>query len=165
MTKSQRIFIYGAPGVGKTYYSKILSRQTGYSVIAGDRIKKKLGIKIGTCQAFKKFGDLNRGNVIKGLFFVRKTLKSAVLKETTKSDAIILEGAFLDPQQLLPLGRVILLTTTDENQHKKQFRHHLEYLFDIHGTGFKAARIIQDYLLNEAKKLGVEILDSSKLKQ
>jgi 2-phosphoglycerate kinase len=163
MNNSQKIFIYGVPGTGKTKYSKILGRQTGFSIVEADQIKKKLGIHIGTCQAFKQFGDFNRENVIKGLIFVRKALCSTVLKEVTKRDAIILEGAFLNPQQLLPLGRVLLLTTTDEYEHKKQFRHHLEYLFDIHETTFKAARIIQEYFCDEAKKLRVETIDSSEL--
>ena len=37
-----RIFIYGVPGVGKTYFSKSLGRELNLSVVEADKIKKKL---------------------------------------------------------------------------------------------------------------------------
>jgi len=76
----------------------------------------------------------------------------------------ILEAAFLDPVRLRKLGKMILLTTVDENQHKKQFLHHREKLFDFNNNEFRAARLLQQCLIKEAKHLGVEIINNDKVK-
>lgn len=149
-----KIFIYGVPGSGKTYYSKQLSKKLNIPIIEAD---KKIKKKYGTCQAFKKFGPLNITNAIKGLLAVRDETREWVRKLITESD-FILEGAFLDPNDLNNFDKLILLVTTDEKQHKKQFLTHREKLLDFSGEEFKSARIIQDYLITEAKKLGVEIV-------
>ncbi|OGG06859.1 hypothetical protein A2872_00550 [Candidatus Gottesmanbacteria bacterium RIFCSPHIGHO2_01_FULL_42_12] len=152
------IFIYGVPGSGKTYYSKQLSKKLNVPHVEADKWVKK---KYGTCQAFKLFGPLNETNAIKGLLAVRGETRENVRKLLAKNESIF-EGAFLDPNDLTLLGKVILLVVPDEKQHRKQFYAHREKLLDFSGGEFRAARMIQDYLITEAKKLGIEILEKVK---
>ena len=170
MKESENIFIYGVPGVGKTHLSMELGKKLGLSVYEGDKIKSGLRkivskkespfLYLGTCKAYKQFGELNRENVIHGLLAVREALRVAVL-EKGKGHKIILEGAFLDPGILKELGRPILVTTSDEEIHKKQFLSHREKLLDFAGNEFKAARIIQSYLIDEATKLKIQIIENN----
>ena len=167
MNSDKKVFIYGVPGTGKTYLSKLLGKKLNLPVVEGDKIKSKLKqivskkqspfLYLGTCQAYKEFGELNRENTIKGMLAVRSALSDAVADEIKDRDNFILEGAFLDPNLLIKTGKVILLVVLDEARHKKQFLNHREKLLDFTGNEFKAARIIQDYFIDEAKKLGVEI--------
>lgn len=168
MNKSMRIFIYGVPGVGKTHYSKILGKELGLIVSEADKVKRKARknkskakhpfLYLGTCLAYKQFGDLSEENVIKGLLAVRRALNEAVDEEVKENDNLIMEGAFLDPQSIKIFGRTVLLVIRDEQKHKKQFLHHREKLFDFNGNEFKAGRMIQDYLISEATRLGTEIM-------
>ncbi len=165
-----KILIYGVPGVGKTHYAKVLGKELHLSVIEADKLRKPAQkntskkespfLYLGTCLAYKQFGDLNKENAIRGLLAVRQALSAAVDAEIRKSDDVIIEGAFLDPRLITQFGRVILLTTTDAQKHKKQFLSHPERLFDFAGREFKSARIVQEYLIEEAKKLGIEVVDN-----
>lgn len=165
------VFIYGVPGAGKTHFSKILGKDLGLSVVEADKIKKKARkdksrkehpfLYLSTCFAYRQFGDLNKENVIKGLTAVRLALNKAVEEKIKENDNSIIEGAFLDPNSLTKFGRVILLITTDEQQHKKQFQKHREKLFDFKGNEFKSARLIQEFLIDEAKELNIEIIKNT----
>ncbi|MDP1743154.1 MAG: hypothetical protein Q8L51_00005, partial [Candidatus Amesbacteria bacterium] len=90
---------------------------------------------------------------------VRDTYRDIVEQEITKHDDLIMEGAFLDPNSLIKFGKPMLLIISDEDKHKRQFLKHREKLLDIHNNEFKTARIIQDFLINEAKGLGIEIVE------
>lgn len=168
-----KIFIYGVPGVGKTYYSKMLGKKLNAPVVEGDKIRdecKKVNTKkinpflfLGTCEAYSEFGDLDYRNVAKGLLAVRQALNDAVLTEISKHDKLILEAAFLNPAQLKNFGEVILLTTIDEKAHEKRFLNHFEKRFDIQRNEFRAARLAQQYLIQEARKLEVEVVENNKL--
>ena len=165
-----KIFIYGVPGTGKTHFSKILAKKLDLPLLEGDKIKwqtrkgtsKKDNplLYLGTCQAYKQFGELNRENAVKGLLAVRQALSDSVTQVVKDYDSLILEGAFLDPNSLKEFGKFILLTTLDEKKHKQQFLSHREKLLDFQGNEFKAARMVQEYLITEAKSLEVEIIDS-----
>ncbi|EKD62336.1 MAG: hypothetical protein ACD_52C00215G0004, partial [uncultured bacterium] len=165
-----KIFIYGVPGVGKTYFSKVLGKHLNMPIIEMDRLKRKVRkgksknkspfLYLGTCKAYQKFGDLNDKNVVKGLLAVRSAFRKAVTDEVKKYSAAIFEGAFLDPQPLKQLGRPILLTATNEKVHRKQFLHHIDRLLDLKGNEFKSARMVQEYLIKEAEKLNIQIVDN-----
>jgi|SRR3989338_49402 len=164
-----KIFIYGVPGSGKTYISQKMSDNLKLPLFEADTLKeelKKLTTKedspflfLGTCQAYRHFGELNDENVIKGLKAVRQALAESVAKEVQNHKAVIIEGAFLDPNLLKDLGRLILVITSDEEQHRRQFFQHREKSED-NISEFKAVRIIQNFLINEAKALNIEIKEN-----
>ncbi len=155
-----RIFIYGVPGAGKTYYSKMLGKKLMIPVFEADKLKRKPLPKLTTCLAYKTFGKQTAENVIKGLMLVRDTYREVVEKEILKSTNLIIEGAFLDPNSLLKLGKPILLVTLDEGKHKSQYLKHREKLLNFQGNEFMAARIIQEYFIKEAIRHRVEIVEN-----
>lgn len=87
-----RIIIYGAPGAGKTSTSRLLHDKTGIELYEGDclrevKLPSEVGdskdpfLYIGTKQAWRLFGDLNKENVIKGLQSVRKSMQPYIDNE------------------------------------------------------------------------------------
>ena len=115
---------------------------------------------LGTKDAFQVFGDLNKENVIKGLKAVRKSLASYVEKKIESyPDKLILEGAFLDPQDLPKQSLLILIVTPDEQKHRYQYFTHREKI-ERHIKTFEAVRVIQEYLLEEAKNYPVKIVEN-----
>ena len=169
MNSNNKIIIYGVPGSGKTRFSKLLGKKLNLPVIEADKIKDKAQMGktkqdspflfLGTCQAYKLFGPFTEENVIKGLLAVREALRNDVIKNIESQGQFVLEGAFLDPLSLKNFGELILLIVTDEEKHKKQYFRHREKLLDFSKIEFKVARIIQQYLINEAKELGIQIKD------
>lgn len=166
-----KIFIYGVPGSGKTSFSLYLKEKTNYPLVEGDTLRvlaqknktreEEPFAYMGISGAFRKFGDLTEENVEKGLKAVRKNMASLIQLEIAKyPNTLILECAFLDPEQVISKGKIILLTKTDEEGHRKQFFAHRE----VNEKGlehFKASRIIQNILLEEAKKYPVEIVENN----
>lgn len=171
MDSNSKIFIYGVPGSGKTTFSLDLKEKMNYSFVEGDTLrvlaqKDKTREEdpfayMGTSGAFRKFGDLTEENVIKGLKAVRKNMVPFIQAEIEKyPDELILECAFLDPEQVVSKGKIILLTKIDEGGHRKQFFAHREEN-EKSLEHFKAARIIQDFLIGEAKNYNVEIVENN----
>lgn len=168
-----KIFIYGVPGVGKTYFSKHLGKKLEVNVIEGDLLKRKARkhttetinpfLLSSTCRAYEKFGELNYENAVKGLKAVRSALQQVVSETVSSRSNFVLEAAFLDPQLLRDLGTILLLTTKDEKLHKNYFLHHREKLLDFAGNEFKAARFIQNFLIEEAKKLNIQTIENGNL--
>jgi 2-phosphoglycerate kinase len=170
MQPDSKIFIYGVPGSGKTTFSLYLKDKMKYPLVEGDTLRvfaQKNKTKeeepfayMGVTGAFRKFGDLTEENVIKGLNAVRKNMVPLVQQEIEKhSNKLILECAFLDPEQIVGKGKIILLTKKDEEGHRKQFfanREENEKSLEH----FRAARIIQCFLIEEAKNYPVEIIEN-----
>jgi len=171
MEQPQKIFIYGVAGSGKTTFSLDLKEKTNHPLVEGDtlRVLAQEGktreeapfAYMGTSGAWRQFGALTEENVIKGLKAVRENMISYIQKEIEKyPNELIFECAFLDPEQVSGKGKIILLTKRDEESHRKQFFVHREE----NETGlehFKASRIIQGYLIEEAKKYPVEIIENN----
>ena len=171
MDQPKKIFIYGVPASGKTTFSIDLQSKLGYKLIEADYLREAFAQKekteqedpfvyIGTKEAYRKFGDLTEENVIKGLKAVRKSMSPYVTQEIKNhTNDFIFEGSFLDPQELSDMGEMILIVTTDEQKHLKQYFQHREH--DENNTEtFKAVRIIQEYFLNEAKKYPVKVIEN-----
>ncbi|KKT28545.1 MAG: hypothetical protein UW43_C0001G0020 [Candidatus Yanofskybacteria bacterium GW2011_GWA1_44_21] len=165
-----KIFIYGVPGAGKTTYSIRLKNELGYPVVEADYLREIAQkekseaedpfLYIGTKEAWKKFGELNEENIIKGLKAVRTSMMPYVNQEILKyPNELIMEGAFLEPQQLIGKGKLLLVVTTDEEQHRKQYFIHREHS-SLHEETFTAVRIIQKYLIDETSQYSVEIIEN-----
>lgn len=165
-----KIFIYGVPGIGKTTYSVNIKKQYDFPLVEGDTLRslaQKDKTKeeepfayMGISGAFRKFGDLTEENVIKGLKAVRNNMFNYINDEIEKyPNELIFECAFLDPWQVVGRGKIILLIKTDEESHKKQFFAHREEN-EKSLEHFRASRIIQNYLIEEAKSIPVEIIEN-----
>lgn len=163
-------FIYGVPGSGKTFISKEMQTKLGWSLFEADSLRKiaqENATKedepftfLGTCQAYRKFGELNDGNAIKGLIAVRKKLAPFVLKKVNQIDKTIIEAAFLDPSQLSGLGECLLVVTANEKRHQQHFFEHRVNNQETQEE-FRTARIIQDFLIKEAKNKFIKILENN----
>jgi 2-phosphoglycerate kinase len=170
-TNNQKVFIYGVPGSGKSTFSKLLSKKLKLALYEADKIKlvARYGKTIETdpyyfiptTSAYKVIGERTPENVINGMLNVRKVFND-LIEEKIKSfkNGCVVESAFLNPAELKAQGIVILLTTPSETQHKKQF------LIDrtnesITNGQFDNARLIQKYLISEAKKLNIQILKNN----
>lgn len=163
-----KLLIYGAPGVGKSSTSRILSRQTNIKLFEGDYLREHVAQKdkteaedpflyVGTKEAWHKFGELSENNVIRGLLAVRNSMRPYVKDELSKHVDVIFEVAFLTPQDYNRLHPMFLLVTLDEERHRKQF-FATRPVSDETENRFRASRIIQDYLLHEASSLHVNVI-------
>lgn len=168
-----QIIIYGAPGAGKTSTSRLLHNKNGIELYEGDylrevKLPREVGdskdpfLYIGTKQAWRLFGDLNKENVIKGLQAVRKSMQPYIDKELAERPSVIFEAAFLDPTSQRN-GRLFLVVTAEEAAHREQFYRDRKFFHPKYGSaeleeGFLASRLIQDYLIEEAKKLKVTVI-------
>ncbi len=171
MQSDSKIFIYGVPGSGKTTFSLDLKKKMDYLLVEGDTLRALAQrdrtkeedpfAYMGISGAFRKFGDLTEENVVKGLKAVRKNMIPYIEEEIEKyPTTLILECAFLDPKQVINKGKIILLTKKDEEGHRKQFFAHREEN-EKSLEHFKASRIIQDFLIEEAKNYPVEIIENN----
>jgi 2-phosphoglycerate kinase len=166
-----KIFIYGVAGSGKTTFSLDLKEKTNYPLVEGDTLRALAQegktreeapfSYMGTSGAFRQFGELTEENVIKGLMAVRENMIPYIQKEIEKyPNELIFECAFLDPERVIGKGKVILLTKQDEESHRKQFFAHREEN-ETSLEHFKATRIIQDFLIEEAKNYPIEIVENN----
>ncbi|MFA7285608.1 MAG: AAA family ATPase [Candidatus Paceibacterota bacterium] len=166
-----KTFIYGVPGVGKTTYSINLQKQNSFPVVEGDvlrglaqqgKTKEEAPFAyMGISGAFRKFGELTEENVIKGLKAVRNNMVQHINEEIEKyPNELILECAFLNPEQVIGKGKIFLLIKTDEESHRKQFFAHREEN-EKSLEHFKASRMIQDYLIEEAKNFPIKIIENN----
>ncbi len=167
-----KIFIYGVSGSGKTSLSIELQKKLGCVLIEADYLRKAVAQKektqaedpfvyIGTKEAYRYFGEFNEENIIKGLGAVRNSMAPYVAKEIEKyHDSLIMESAFLDPNLLSGIGKLILIITTNENKHRSQYFKYREQNESNIET-FQVTRIIQNYLLQEAKSLPVKVIENN----
>ena len=165
------IFIYGVPGSGKTTLAKLLSESLNQDYFEADlirniiqkgkTIKKEPFYFLPTTESYKALGERTQENVISGMLNVRIALQDSVDKKifSYKQD-IIFESSFLDPKSLKNKGLVILLTIPSDIHHRKQFLVHRPKESLTNGQ-FENARIIQEFFISEAKKLGIIILENS----
>lgn len=165
------IFIYGVPGSGKTTLAKLLGESLDQDYFEADLIRniiqkgktieKEPFYFLPTTESYKALGERTQENVISGMLNVRVALKDSVDKKifSYKQD-VIFESSFLDPKSLKSKGLVILLTIPSDINHKKQFLVHRTEKSFTNGQ-YENARMIQNYFISEAKKLGIIILENS----
>jgi 2-phosphoglycerate kinase len=172
MQPTKKIFIWGVPGSGKTTFSGALQNTLTIPLIEGDYLRKAVAQKeksevedpflyVGTTSAWRHFGEMSEENIIKGLNAVRTSMAPYVRAEVQKySENLIFEAAFLMPDEYKSFGKLILICTEDEEQHKQQYFEHRE-LSDTNLSEFTAARILQNYFITEARSLGVQIITNN----
>jgi 2-phosphoglycerate kinase len=171
MQPATKIFLIGVPGVGKTTLSRLLQKQLGYPLVEADALRdaaqkekseeEDVFLYMGTTEAYRRFGALTKEHAVQGLQAVRKSMRPYVESEIgCYPGHLIMEGAFLDPAELVHYGTVLLVVVNDEEQHKVQYFLHRP---DNQGQRacFQAARILQAYFLQEARVYSMRIIENS----
>jgi 2-phosphoglycerate kinase len=164
------ILIYGAPGNGKTTISRLLHKKIELPIFEGDYIREVIAqsdeseeeqpfIFVGTKQAWRRFGMLNSKNVIKGLKAVRKSMLPYVNETVSTQNNLIFDAAFLDPSKYQSKAKLFLLVTLKEEVHYEHYFVNRIKTKEIE-EGFTASRIIQNYLVEEAQKLPVIVIEN-----
>jgi len=166
----KKVFIYGVPGSGKTYFSRQLCHKINYKLIEADKLRDSLQknttkeknpfIFLGTCQAYQCFGKQTQENVVKGLQAVRATFSEIINEKIDEyKEGFIMEGAILDPQELSKVknATIICLITKSGIQHKNQFFKHRTKNSEAMDE-FVGARMIQEFLVEEANEYNIFIL-------
>lgn len=165
------IFLYGVPGVGKTLLAEELSKKLECAVVELDRLKKSAQkgkshashpfLFYTTCTAYKAFGEMTPESAAKGLREVRKAFKAAVDAEIAYyTRDVIMEGAFFDPQSGKGKGSAYLIVARDEGRHRRQFFTHRKEDMATRDE-FRAARMVQEYLLGEAKSADIAVVENN----
>ncbi len=73
---------------------------------------------------------------------------------------LIFEAAFLEPRRIEAIGSLVLDTvTSDEEKHRRQYFEH-RTKSDENEEQFQAGRILQNYLLAEARGFAVTIVEN-----
>jgi 2-phosphoglycerate kinase len=160
-----RIFIYGVAGTGKSFMSRYLKMRLNYPLIEADTLKEHSlaitsspFISIGPKYAWRRFGAMTPANIIKGLEAVRASARSAIEAELQTYENVIMEGVFLGPAYASH-GKMILMIVVDASRHRdRYFRKRAHTKEDE--EGFAASRLLQDYLITEARQLGIEIIEN-----
>lgn len=166
----KKVLIYGAPGAGKSSTTVRLGALLAIPTFEGDYLREHVAqgektevedpfLYVGTKEAWKLFGDFNRANIVKGLKAVRSSMLPYVDNELAKHEKVIFEAAFLTPLVYNDKWPLILVVTKDEAKHRQQFFSKRPQSH-INEQNFTASRILQDYLINEATDLDVEIVEN-----
>ena len=166
-------FLYGVPGVGKSTIARQLASKYNYLYIELDNIRSKAQkralideepfIYEYSTEAWKKFGELNQDTAVKGFLAVRAAFQKYISEELNQhGPGYIAEVVYIDPNIMVEDEDTItmLVVTKDEKFHYSHFFLHRDHSQE-EDNQFKAARYIQDYLVEEANKLGINILENS----
>lgn len=162
---SNKIFLYGTPGVGKSTSSREITRRLNLPKYELDLIKasaqksttkdKDPFIYLGTCQAWQAFGGKNIDKTKLGLNAVRQSVLKYIKDLYTQNEGVF-EGAFIDPFDTQKLGQTILIIVQSELVHRSQFFKDREVTQSTIDE-FDVARMLQEHLKREALNLGVRI--------
>jgi len=164
MTKysMQHIFLYGPPGSGKTYQSRKLSKEKDIPLWEADDLRATARsehtreedpfVYLGTTEAYKEFGELNRENVIKGLLAVRSAMWPFIERRAKGFESLIIEAAFIDPFKAREYGDVRLVVEMDDKKYEGQFFKNRERTKETLDS-FIAAKWIRDYMVGEKTNL------------
>lgn len=169
---NKNIFLFGVPGSGKTTVAHELQKILGYENLELDQVRREAQIGKDeqtypflfnfTTSAWQKFGKLSEDSAIKGLLAIREAIQPFVLKEVKRHHRpVIAEAAFLDPSIISQMGQCFLITCPDKSQHYNQFFVHRNQSSET-DLQFEAAKFIEEYLIQEAKRLDTPILVNSK---
>lgn len=163
-----KIFVFGAPGAGKTSTSRHLKLLLNYPLVEGDYIRNCIArltktmeedkyLYMSTKETWRNFGPLNEENMYKGLQASRKSMKSFLDNEIAiHGENLILEAVFMDPEYA-DLGPAFLIVTMDEACHKEQFFQN-RVRDENNEELFLAARVLQDILIDMAHRHNIPVI-------
>ena len=110
-----------------------------------------------TTEAYQAIGKRTKSNVIAGFLNVRKALHPIIARQLKKyRRGFVLEAAFLDPRRFLKIGDVLLLAPSAKDHRRQFFVHRKKNVFR-NKAQLQNARVIQQYLIAEAKQLEIPI--------
>lgn len=166
MNHSKKFIIYGVPGSGKTTLARRLAKKFDIPHIEADAFrtiaqKGKILPKspfhfLATTEAYQAIGKRTKENIIAGLLNVRKALHPTIAKQLKKyRRGFVLEAAFLDPKKLMKADHVLLVAPPLREHRRQFFVHRKNDAF--HRAQFRNARVIQQFLIAEARQLGIPI--------
>jgi 2-phosphoglycerate kinase len=165
----KNIFIYGVPGSGKTTLAEALEKSLHLTNLELDEIRteeQQGKMKESnpflfeyTTTAWQHFAkQLTPESAVQGLLAIRSALLFPVTKVLNKhTDIVLAEAAFIDPNDLFNKGSCFLVSTPDKKQHFEQFFAHRTKSPNSEEQ-FMAARFIDDFLIDEAQKLNINII-------
>ncbi|KKU91769.1 MAG: 2-phosphoglycerate kinase [Candidatus Jorgensenbacteria bacterium GW2011_GWA1_48_11] len=173
--------LYGINSAGKTAISRLLMKEIPICEIQStDNLMKLFKsyhkdpkyVGLSSRTAWKLIGEENETNIIEGFKIYRSIVSSdidvLINRVPTENFTMIFEGIHFSPKnreadkavKIIP----ILLTLQDKEAHKRRIiekcngRNELEQrLLD----GMKTARLIQEFLIREAKENGTIVVDTS----
>jgi len=165
------IFLYGVPGVGKTYLSQKIKKQYNYSVVEADTIRQSAQngkdrakdpfFFLGTTEAYKQFGEPTKQNAMKGLMAVRKVMHPYIIRHLqNQTTDLIIEGAFITPSLCRAYGPLYLVINQNAKIYEMRFFEHRERNQEML-ISFKNAVTIQNYLIEEAYGLSIPLVTSN----
>lgn len=165
-----KFYIYGVPGVGKTYLSHRLAEATNYPLVELDSLRTEAQsretreqnpfVYLGTSEAYSEHGDFTKENIVKGLKSVRRAMSQYVSdKIDSLGDSYLVEGAFIDPNSFNTIAKGILVVQRDETKHFNQFFQNREKT-QHNITSLQIAQEIQAFLIEEARSLNVIVMES-----
>ena len=168
-------FLYGAPGVGKSTIASQIASINHLLYIELDDVRPK-ALKIVSkseepfvyeysTEAWRKFGMLNKTTAVEGFLAVRRAFQKYITEELNQHGVgFVAEAVYVDPNQVIKDEEtaVTLVVTRSEELHYSHFFLHRKHN-EEEDSQFKAARFIQDFLIEEANKLGVHILENDNI--
>lgn len=168
-------FLYGVPGVGKSTIAAQVASNNNLFCIELDDVRPKAQKLVSrdeepfvyeySTEAWKRFGKLDKITAVEGFLAVRQAFQKYIAEELSQhGDGYIAEAVYVDPNLVTEDKEAVitLLVTRSEELHYSHFFLHRKHT-DEEDSQFRAARLIQEYLIEEAEKLGVKILENNNI--
>jgi 2-phosphoglycerate kinase len=167
-----KYFIYGVPGVGKSTIASQMAGKERLLYIELDNVRARAQKIVSrneepfvyeySTEAWKKFGVLNKDNAVKGFLAVRQAFQKYIAEELNKySVGYIAEAVYVDPNLVTKDNHaaITLIVAKNEALHYSHFFLHRDHS-EEEDNQFKAARFVQDYLIKEADRLGINLAEN-----
>jgi len=161
----KQIILYGVPGTGKSSIARLCAAKLEIPFYEFDLLRSKLPLeakdpylRMPSTLAWQLIGPLGKETAVKGFMRVRRALRPIVTRKLSDlTSDFVAEAAFVDPS--IDQRGVALIILSSKEQHYSQFFVHRTSSPEA-DQQFKAARFIQDSLIDEAERLRIPIIDN-----